>query len=40
MLTSVNVNKVEKKITINVPNTEAFNFSRVIDTKNVWAIYL
>ena len=39
MLTSVNVNKVEKKITINVPNTEAFNFSRVIDTKNVWAIY-
>ena len=38
-LTSVSVNKVEKTITISVPKTTTFDFSRVIDTKNVWTIF-
>ena len=37
--TSVTVNKVEKKITITVPDNDSFDFARVIDTKNVWTIY-
>ena len=39
MSTAVNVNKVEKKLTISVPNASTFDFGRVIDTKNIWAIY-